>query len=88
MIETCTKYKEPQSEKDALIKPLCKEAMQNEFQALVTNQTWKPVPHQGQKNIIDSKRVFKIRYKANVIIERSKVRLVTKGFQQTPEVRL
>ncbi|WVY95774.1 hypothetical protein V8G54_027925 [Vigna mungo] len=49
----------------------------------MSNQTWVLVPYQGQENIIDSKWVFKTKYKADGTIERRKARLVAKGFQQT-----
>jgi len=38
--------------------------MDVEFKALVANHTWTLVPFQGQNNIIDSKWVFKTKYKA------------------------
>ena len=57
--------------------------MEKEYQALMSNQTWLLVPYQGQENIIDSKWVFKTKYKADGTIERRKARLVAKGFQQT-----
>lgn len=58
--------------------------MAAEFKALTANKTWTLVPYQRQKNIIDSKWVFKTKYKADGTLERRKARLVAKGFQQTP----
>jgi histone deacetylase 1/2 len=83
LIETNTDTMEPTTVKEALTRPLWKEAMNNEFQALMSNHTWTLVPYQGQENVIDSKWVFKTKYKANGSIERRKARLVAKGFQQT-----
>ena len=57
--------------------------MEKEYQVLMSNQTWLLVPYQGQENIIDSKWVFKTKYKADGTIERRKARLIAKGFQQT-----
>jgi len=57
--------------------------MKKEYQALMSNQTWLLIAYQGQENIIDSKWVFKTKYKADGTIERRKARLVAKGFQQT-----
>lgn len=58
--------------------------MEAEFDAMIKNKTCTLVSFQGQKNIIDSKWVFKTKYKADVTIKRRKARLVAKGFQQTP----
>ncbi|WVZ17885.1 hypothetical protein V8G54_010867 [Vigna mungo] len=77
LAETCIDEKEPEN---------WKEAMDNEYQALMSNQTWVLVPYQGQENIIDSKWVFKTKYKADGTIERRKARLVAKVFQQTIEL--
>nr|KYP35708.1 Copia protein [Cajanus cajan] len=57
--------------------------MHKEIQALNLNHTWTLVPYQAQESIIDSKWVFKTKYKADGTIERRKARLVAKGFQQT-----
>lgn len=69
--------------KEALTSPLWKEAMSNEYKALMSNHTWNLIPYTGQENIIDSKWIFKTKYKADGSIERRKARLVAKGFQQT-----
>jgi len=81
--EIDTKDKEPKNCNEALLSPKWKAAMDAKFKALATNHTWTLVPFQGQNNIIDSKWVFKTKYKANGSIERRKARLVAKGFQQT-----
>jgi histone deacetylase 1/2 len=46
---------EPVNAKEALTRPLWKEAMQKEFEALMSNKTWVLVPYQDQENIVDSK---------------------------------
>ncbi|PNY02796.1 copia protein (gag-int-pol protein), partial [Trifolium pratense] len=83
LVEAHTKDKEPENIREALSRPKWKEAMDIEFNALMSNHTWTLVPYQGQENIIDSKWVFKTKYKADGSIERRKARLVAKGFQQT-----
>lgn len=81
--ETYKDTVEPANVKEALTRTLWKEAMQKEFQALMSNKTWILVPYQDQENIVDSKWVFKTKYKSDGSIERRKARLVAKGFQQT-----
>ena len=81
--EIDTEDKEPKNVNEALLSPKWKATIDAKFKALTANHTWTLVPFQGQNNIIDSKWVFKTKYKANDSIERRKARLVAKGFQQT-----
>lgn len=83
LIQGDTHEKEPLHVREALARSEWKKAMDSEFRALMSNQTWILVPNQGQENIIDSKWVFKTKYKADGSIERRKARLVARGFQQT-----
>ncbi|WVZ22981.1 hypothetical protein V8G54_001525 [Vigna mungo] len=78
--------KESRNIKEALIKPERKEAMDAKFKALMFNQTWTLIPFKAQENIIDSKWVFKTKYKAYGSIKRRKARLVARGFQQTTDI--
>jgi histone deacetylase 1/2 len=57
-------------------------AMDDEFQALLKNNTRRMVPPQFGVNIIDSKWVFKDKKHADGSIERYKARLVAKGFKK------
>ncbi|XP_047319878.1 uncharacterized mitochondrial protein AtMg00820-like [Impatiens glandulifera] len=56
-------------------------AMENEFNALIQNNTWSLVPRSSQ-NIVGCKWVFKIKQRVDGSIERHKARLVAKGFHQ------
>jgi hypothetical protein len=56
--------------------------MQEEYSALMKNDTWKLVPPQPSRNLVDCKWVFKIKRHADGSIERYKARLVAKGFHQ------
>lgn len=57
--------------------------MQQEFQALLANDTWKLIlPPKGAK-IIENKWVFTIKLKAYGSLERYINRLVAKGYDQT-----
>jgi histone deacetylase 1/2 len=56
--------------------------MEQEYQALLQNETWTLVPPPSRVNIIDSKWVFKAKKHADGSIEHYKARLVAKGFKQ------
>jgi hypothetical protein len=58
------------------------EAMQQEFDALLSNDTWTLCPRLHHHNVIWNKWVFKIRRKADGNVGRFKARLVAKGFDQ------
>lgn len=59
-----------------------REAMKREIEALEQNGTWTLEPLPPGKKAVDSKWVYKIKYKPNGEIERYKARLVAKGFPQ------
>ena len=56
--------------------------MDEEYDALMRNKTWRLVPAGHGKNLIDCKWVYKVKRKANGEIDRYKARLVAKGFKQ------
>jgi histone deacetylase 1/2 len=56
--------------------------MEQEFQALLKNDTWRLVSPISGVNIIDSKWVFKVKKHVDGSIERYKAQLVAKGFKQ------
>lgn len=56
--------------------------MTREIKALEENKMWSLEPLPDEKKAIDSKWVYKIKYKPNGEIERYKARLVAKGFTQ------
>jgi hypothetical protein len=73
---------EPSNHHEALGNSQWKNAMNQEFSALLKNKTWHLVPRQQGANIIDCKWVYKIKKKADGSIDRYKARLVAKGFKQ------
>lgn len=73
---------EPTNLSDALANKDWKQAMDEEYSALVKNKTWYLVPRQAGRNIVDCKWVYKIMRKPDGSIDRYKARLVAKGFKQ------
>jgi hypothetical protein len=55
--------------------------MEDEYGALMRNHTWKLVPPQPGRNLIDCKWVYKTKYKVDGSIDQYKARLVAKGFK-------
>lgn len=77
-----TSSDEPKNFWQAIKDPRWREAMKNEINALEENKTWTLEYLPPGKKAIDSKWVYKIKYKLNGEIERYKARLVAKGFTQ------
>jgi histone deacetylase 1/2 len=73
---------EPNNLSDALSTAHWKTAMNDEYSALMKNNTWQLVPPHSGINVIDSKWVFKVKKNSDGSIERYKARLVAKGFRQ------
>jgi hypothetical protein len=73
---------EPRNLSTALNDPHWHAAMQEEYNALMENQTWTLVPSRSNKNLIDCKWVYRIKHRADGTIDRYKARLVAKGFKQ------
>lgn len=57
-------------------------AMTDEFNSLMQNNTWTLVEKPVDASVIDNKWVYKIKYKSNGDIDRYKARLVVRGFTQ------
>ena len=75
---------EPTSVKHALSSPEWKEAMQQEYNALMANNTWSPVPLPSGRKAIGCKWVFRVKQNPDGSILKYKARLVAKGFNQIP----
>jgi hypothetical protein len=72
---------EPYTVQEALSSPVWKAAIDEEYNALMRNQTWCVVPPQPSCNLIDCKWFYKIKHKADGSVDRHKARLVAKGFK-------
>ncbi|XP_074298856.1 putative mitochondrial protein AtMg00820 [Silene latifolia] len=72
----------PKNPIDALNDPNWKNAMKDEFDALIKNKTWILVPRPPDVNITRCIWLFKHKFKANGDLERYKARLVVNGRSQ------
>nr|GEU91546.1 ribonuclease H-like domain-containing protein [Tanacetum cinerariifolium] len=79
---TLNKSVEPTSYYEAATNPRWVEAMNNEIDALYRNHTWTIFNLSKGRNAIGNKWIYKIKYKASGEVERYKVRVVPKGFNQ------
>lgn len=77
---------EPNSVSQALKDPNWRNAMGDEFNAQVRNDSWDLVPHNPNKNIVGCKWVYTIKRLPDGSIERYKARFVAKGFSQQPGI--
>ena len=59
-----------------------KEAVEDEYQSFLKNNTWELVKRPKDKNVITCKWVFKVKRKANGSVDRYKARLVAQGYSQ------
>ncbi|GJT40578.1 ribonuclease H-like domain-containing protein [Tanacetum coccineum] len=66
----------PRSHVHALRDPNWKEAMLDEYNALITNGTWVLVPHLANVNVVHSMWLFKHKFNADGSLSRYKARLV------------
>ena len=60
--------------------------MQDEFNALINNQTWCLVPLEQNMKLVGNKWIFRVKQNSDGSISRYKARLVAKGFLQTEGV--
>ncbi|XP_044477846.1 uncharacterized protein LOC123205096 [Mangifera indica] len=75
--------KEPLSVYEALNHPSWFKTMEVEYEALVKNQTWELVPPTNAQRLVSYKWVYKTKLNVDGSVQKLKVRLVAKGFQQT-----
>lgn len=73
----------PHTIQEALADSQWKEAVQNEINALVKNNTWTLTNLPPGKKTVGCKWVFSVKHKADGSIERFKARFVAKGFTQS-----
>jgi hypothetical protein len=76
----------PSCVRATLIDPNWRRAMEEEFIALISNNTWDLVPRFVGSNIITRKWIFKHKFNSDDSFERYKARWVIHGFTQRPNV--
>ena len=74
--------KEPETEIEALASEAWKQAMTDEYLALLRNGTWSLVPLPPNRKAIGSKWVFKLKQNSDGSLLKHKARFVAKGFKQ------
>jgi hypothetical protein len=73
----------PADYRSALANPHWRAAMQEEFQALIDNDTWTLIPHPPPRaNIVSGKWVFKHKFHSYGTLSRYKARWVVRGYSQ------
>jgi histone deacetylase 1/2 len=81
-MESTVASEEPNNVDEALGNPNWVSAMNVEHEALLRNKTWHLVPTPRGRNITRCKWIYKVKRKADGIIDRYKARLVAKGYKQ------
>ncbi|GJW25124.1 putative RNA-directed DNA polymerase [Tanacetum coccineum] len=66
--------------------PEWRQAMKEEYDALMKNETWSLVPRASTTNVVDGKWVYKLKRDKNGAIIRYKARFVAKGCRQQPGI--
>ncbi|RVW50763.1 Retrovirus-related Pol polyprotein from transposon RE2 [Vitis vinifera] len=74
---------EPNAFQEAISHPKWKEAMGEEFRALMKNKTWSLVSLPSNKTFVRCRWVFKLKRNPDGSISRYKARLVAKGYSQS-----
>ncbi|WVZ71194.1 hypothetical protein U9M48_019809, partial [Paspalum notatum var. saurae] len=76
----------PSSVRDALADPHWRRAMEEEYTALLANQTWDLVPPPPGGNVVTGKWIWTHKRRADGTLDRYKARWVLRGFTQRPGV--
>nr|GEW67783.1 hypothetical protein [Tanacetum cinerariifolium] len=63
-----------------------RQAIKEEYDALMKNETWSLVPRASNTNVVDGKWVYRLKQDKNGVITRYKARFVAKGFRQQPGI--
>jgi hypothetical protein len=76
----------PTSVRAALTDPSWCRAMEEEYDALIANNTWELVPRPVGSNVVTGKWIFKHKFNSDGTLEWYKARWVLRGFTQRPDI--
>jgi histone deacetylase 1/2 len=76
----------PKTHRSALADPNWRRAMEEEYAALISNNTWDLVPCPSGTNIVRGKWVFHHKFNTDGSLDRYKARWVLRGFTQRPGI--
>ena len=77
---------EPKSTNEAVKDDHWMQAMKEELDQFIKNDTWELVPRPENKNVIGTKRVFRKKMNEQEEVVRNKARLVCKGYSQQERI--
>lgn len=70
---------EPTSYAQAAKDPRWRATMTDDYNALITNNTWELVPYSNNMNVVTCKWIYKVKYRSDGTEEWPKARLVARG---------
>ena len=76
----------PKMVRSALADPNWRRAMEEEFDALMANDTWTLVPRPAGTNLVTGKWIYRHKFHADGSLDRYKARWVLRGFTQRPGI--
>lgn len=79
---TCADNIEPDIYEQAIKNDKWKQAMNEEYNALIRNKSWSLISTQKHKNTIGCKWIYKLKKNSDGAIQKYKARLVAKGYTQ------
>ena len=74
----------PSNYRSALTDPNWRNAMMEEYRALIDNGTWSLVPKPPGANVVSGKWIYKHKFHSDGSLARHKARWVVRGFSQQP----
>ncbi|MCO5548070.1 hypothetical protein L7F22_001527 [Adiantum nelumboides] len=82
MADILEEAKESTSTTEALGHPQWRAAMQVEYDSIIKKKTWELINLPSKKKVVGTKRIWKVKYKADDTLEKYRARLIAQGFLQ------
>ena len=73
---------EPSSYESVARHKVWQEAMMEEYSSIMKNDVWEVVPRLGDKGVVGSKWIYKVKHATDGSMDKYKACFVTKGFSQ------